>query len=191
MIVLTLTRAQRDGLLYGWRRELEYAEEKDGGHGPKYHAPVMAQLAEELSRESDDGTYTITVRREKLVPFLEHTVRGELELEFLLEGEILSLWHASVTLLDQLGHTVDGDIYTKIVCQCECCEGDRKRDAYGDARLDELLPSNWREMEREETRAFYRDHPDINREVLALHRWLSDNYGGPFTEYPGRSMAVA
>jgi hypothetical protein len=133
--MLSITQEQRDALLLACDDRVRYviaAESK-----PEMPAlgsmPIVEALADDLILADADGRYEIrSLDREDLIAFLEHELQSALE--YGTQDELLRIWHTCVTLLDQLGHEVEGSIYDRIVCGCAACERDRERCSKFEAR---------------------------------------------------------
>jgi hypothetical protein len=103
-MLLILTQDQRDGLLV-------CCDCCDN--------PSSAAVADDLILPDRAGSYAITLPQDVFVQFLEHELH--LMLQSGLDERWLRAWHACVTLLDDLGHEVDGSVYEEVACHCPGC----------------------------------------------------------------------
>lgn len=131
--LLTITEAQRDGLLA--LCDLDTKDALDDTRDADVDMATISRVVDDLTLPNADGTYALrSLPRDVLIDFLEHQMAWVLECS--LDRDLLRAWHASIELFRQLGHTVEGSIYDEIVCHCPVCRREAERLAEWGRRVD-------------------------------------------------------
>lgn len=102
--LLTITEAQRDGLLALCDLDTKDALD-DASHN--VDMATVSRVVDDLTLPNADGTYALrSLPRDVLIDFLEHQMAWVLECA--LDRDLLRAWHACIELFRQLGHEVEG-----------------------------------------------------------------------------------